>query len=141
MDLALKILDQEDKASAPAPATVPAYPPPVPQVPITMSSNLGSFISNKTKAEIQRLVTPLAKSELPDPQDLSLFWDDCEQALEGVHPSIQTGLMGPLEVSMVAPVLLGAAGWHALKHLHPGAIPTWHEFKRITNEHFGLNKE
>ena len=52
---------------------------------------LKSFLSVNARSQIAKCITPLASDVLPPPQDLTLFWENCEHVLLGLHPEVKMG--------------------------------------------------
>ena len=53
------------------------------------ATTIGTFFSNTARQQLLKLHKPLAEDKIPEPADLSLFWDGAEDVLLGMHPSIR----------------------------------------------------
>jgi hypothetical protein len=86
-----------------------------------------------------KLHKPLADDKIPEPADLSLFWDNAEDILAGMHPSIDVDTLSRSAIASLGPCVLGRAGWRAIMSANSGNAPRdWDELKKITNAEFGL---
>ena len=58
-------------------------------------------------------VSPLAETELPEPQDLKAFWGSVERAILSLDPSFRGYQIDFHEdhINNLGPYVLGAKGW------------------------------
>ena len=75
--------------------------------------------------------------EPPEIQDLSEFWETCEDTLHTVDPDLDLDTLQPAAIRSLGPHLLGRKAWRLVKD----AVPeTWDEFKEAVEEEFGISK-
>ena len=88
---------------------------------------------------MSKLITPLvtAADKLPQPTDLTLFWQNAESVVEGLDLNVPLEQLGSAAIAKLAPVIIGQAGWAIL-------TPTpnsWKEVKEAATARFGLTAD
>ncbi len=67
------------------------------------------------------------------------FWTSVEDAIIGLHETMQLTAMSRSAIRNLAPLLLGAPAWAQLSHYNH--ILDWDAFKQLVEDEFGISEE
>jgi hypothetical protein len=68
--------------------------------------------ARERKSLLTQLTQPLAATTLPEPDDLSGFWLEAEEAIRSLDETLaDLNLLTDRHMRQLAPVLLGVRGW------------------------------
>ena len=102
------------------------------------STDFNRHIGPAAAARLAKLIgEPLAKgSALPEPQDLSAWWDRVERVLDSVNPAVQLADIDQQGCTNLGPIILGDVAWKVIRSTH---IRDWPAFRRAVERRFGIS--
>lgn len=103
----------------------------------------GSHLATNVKADdiraLKAMVTPLGGADVaPEPRYLDSWWSSVERAIRAVDTGCHVADLPRDAIEMLAPILLGQAGWELICK-QPFA--DWLEFKEAVEDRFGIADE
>jgi hypothetical protein len=100
-----------------------------------------SHLATNVKADdiraVKAMVVALGGYEIaPEPRYLNSWWRGVERAIKAVDPGCHVASLPREAIDMLAPTLLGQAGWELI-YKHP--FVNWLEFKETVEDRFGID--
>ena len=97
-----------------------------------------SGLNAKQVRDVQAIVKPISTTTLPsDKLDLKHFWEECEETLTQLGPSVHVVDIEDAHIRKVAPYLVGRPIWRLYSNK---TFADWYDFQEEINSRFGLSK-